>query len=218
MKRKSPPKKKTTDKAADKTTGKPTKKGSRKAAPKKADSVLKEQRISDVLQMRLAGAQFHDILQYAKENWGAGSSRSQVCLYIQWTNEALAKARDKDREKMITLGLARRESIYANCVRGGDYGTALSTLKDISALEGHYPEKGQQNHAGGNTYINISIEERKRRISSVAEELGIEGLFEADAEGAAAGDPVPVGDYAHNGNGKHHHNGNGTSGADAATT
>lgn len=201
------------------TKGKRGKHPRTKTAEKKqrATQDLKEQRITEVLQMRLAGAQWHDIREHARATWKGGASDAQLHKYIEWSNEAIAKARDKDRERRINLGLARRESIYANCVRGGDFGTALSTLKDIATLEGHYPEKGQPHHAGNNTYINISLDERQRRMAAIAAELGIDGLLEAPAQAEAEGDFTAAGDDAGPGEGGRRE-GSGTAGAHAAAT
>src|SRR5690242_11710179 len=94
-------------------------------------------RVAEMLRIRLDGAAFHDCVAFAKEQ-GWGVSERQVGRYIAAADEQLAARQDKKRRRVIGLHLARRESLFARAVNGGDYRTALAILTDVAKLQGLY--------------------------------------------------------------------------------
>ena len=93
-----------------------------------------------MLRIRLDGAQFHDVVQYAAEN-GWGPKDRQVRTYIQRADKLLVERRDKSRKKVVARHLAQRQVLYARAVNGADYRTALAILDSDAKLRGLYPEK-----------------------------------------------------------------------------
>jgi hypothetical protein len=94
-------------------------------------------RVDEVLRIRLDGAQFHDVVQYASEKeWGV--SPRQVGNYIRKADDLIAERQDKGRRRIIARHMARRESLYARSVNAADYRTALATLSDLAKLQGLY--------------------------------------------------------------------------------
>jgi hypothetical protein len=106
--------------------------------PGKATKTEILQRVEAILRIRLDGAQFHDVVQYAAENgWNLRSRRLRQ--YIRAADKLLAKRLETDREKVIALHLSARRALYARCVNAADYRTALSVLSDEAKLLGLYP-------------------------------------------------------------------------------
>jgi hypothetical protein len=98
------------------------------------------QRVEQVLQMRLAGAQFADLRTFARENkWRL--SDGQLRRYLRKTDALLAQTLEKDREKLINLQLAKLGALYARTVDTGDYRTARVLLKDEREVLGLCPPR-----------------------------------------------------------------------------
>src|SRR3954470_24687399 len=84
-------------------------------------------RVEEVLRIRLDGAQYHDILQYAAEK-GWGLRERQIREYMARDDDLLVERRERSRKRVIALHVARRESLIARAVNAGDYRTALAIL------------------------------------------------------------------------------------------
>jgi len=98
------------------------------------------QRVSEILEIRLAGARFHDIVQYAAEKqWGV--AERQLWNYIAASDKLLAAQLEPDRERLLTRHLAQRHYLYGRAVNAGDYRVALAALKDEAELLALYPAK-----------------------------------------------------------------------------
>lgn len=106
--------------------------------PGKADNVTIAQRITEVLRIRLEGAQFHDIVQYAAEKgWAVGDR--QLLTYSQRADELLIEQQEKSRKKIFAWHLAKRAALFARAVNAADYRTALAILTDDAKLRRMYP-------------------------------------------------------------------------------
>lgn len=151
------------------------------AKTKQQTRAVIEQRVTEILDMRLAGAQFHDIQQHSRES-GWGSSVRQLWRYIAKTDEILAAKLEGDRGQLINRHLAQRKTIYAKTMQGGDYRTALSALQDEAELLGLYPD-AKKAGGGGDVAVQVNVglvaltpEQRRTEllgiIDSVRERIG----------------------------------------------
>ncbi len=96
------------------------------------------QRVEDVLTLRLAGAAFVQIRQYASENgWGVGDR--QLWRYIQSSDDLLAADLEPDRRKNLALHLAQRRLLYNRALETGDFRTCLAIQRDLAQLQDLYP-------------------------------------------------------------------------------
>jgi hypothetical protein len=106
-------------------------------------------RVNEVLQMRLNGAEFVDIRQYASENGWKVSDR-QLWRYIRRTDAILAATLERDREKIFNRHIGQRRALYARSASVSDYRTCLAILRDEAELLGLYPARnGPQAPDGG---------------------------------------------------------------------
>ena len=103
----------------------------------KATKTVINQRIDELLRVRLDGAQFHDIVQYVAEK-GWGLKDRQIRNYIRQADDLLVERREKSRRRCYQLHVARRESLYARAVNAADYRTALVILTDLARLQELY--------------------------------------------------------------------------------
>ena len=106
----------------------------------KATKAVVAQRVEAVLRIRLDGAQFHDIVQYAAEQqWGV--QERQLWNYVAATDQLLLARLERDRDKLLARHIAQRQALVARAVNAADYRTALAVLRDEAELEGLYPPK-----------------------------------------------------------------------------
>ena len=103
----------------------------------KATKTVINQRIDELLRVRLDGAQFHDIVQYVAEK-GWGLKDRQIRNYLRRADDLLVERREKSRRGCYQLHVARRESLYARAVNAADYRTALVILTDLARLQELY--------------------------------------------------------------------------------
>lgn len=103
----------------------------------KSDGAEIARRVDEVLRIRLDGAQYHDVLQYAsKQGWDV--SPRQVSTYIRRADDLLLERMERNRKRLVARRLAQREALFARAVSGGDFRTALVILSDMDKLQGHY--------------------------------------------------------------------------------
>ena len=129
-----------------------------------------QQRINEVLEIRLAGAQFHEICAYADEQ-GWNVPQATIRSYIDAGTTALAEQLEGTRTGIINRHLAQRRRIYAKAVSGGDYRVALSILQDEANLLGLYPKKGKSSGDGAQTSISVIIEQQRTRVLDATEQI-----------------------------------------------
>lgn len=99
-----------------------------------------KRRVHEVFKLRLGGAEFADIREYAsalEQSWNV--SDSQIWRYIQSADELCEKYFDAKARHLLARHLLQRRQLYAHCLSAGDFRTALSVLKDEAELEGLYP-------------------------------------------------------------------------------
>jgi len=108
--------------------------------PKQASKVEIAQRIEEIMVIRLSGAGFHDVRNYATEK-GWAVSRAQLYRYMQEADARIIDSLDKDRPNLLHLHVARRQRLFARCQASGDWRAALAVLKDEAELCGLYPAK-----------------------------------------------------------------------------
>ena len=106
--------------------------------PAKSTNAEVKARVEEVFRLRLDGAQYHDIVQFAAENdWNV--RERQIREYMARADKLLVERRDKSRQQLIALHMARRETLYARALNAADYRTALAVLCDAAKLRGLYP-------------------------------------------------------------------------------
>jgi hypothetical protein len=94
-------------------------------------------RITEVLRIRLDGAQLHDVVDYFAEKKQTITETEAEDL-IRQADDLLVQRRDRKRSRVITRHIAQRETLYARAVNAADYRTAASILNDIARLQGLY--------------------------------------------------------------------------------
>ena len=106
----------------------------------KSSKVEVAKRVEEVFRLRLGGAEYADIVQYAsapEQGWDV--SERQLWNYIA-AADALVKERfDARAEHLLARHLLQRRQLYAHAMGAGDFRTALAVLSDEAKLEGLYP-------------------------------------------------------------------------------
>ena len=101
----------------------------------KSDAAEVAKRVEEVLRIRLDGAQFHDVVQYAAEKeWGL--KERQVRTYIQRADKLLVERQDKNRRRLVARHVAQRESLFARAVNAADLRTALAVADSLAKMQG----------------------------------------------------------------------------------
>jgi hypothetical protein len=119
----------------------------------KATKAIVLRRVEEVLRIRLDGAEFWDVREYAREKeaeegsaWHLSEgakplSDGQLWRYIAAADKLIAESCRASRKKLLRRHLAQRRNLYAKSVLAGDYRSALAVLRDEAELEGLYPPK-----------------------------------------------------------------------------
>lgn len=166
----------------------------KKPPSKKSDKATVAQRVEEVLRIRLSGAQFHDIVQYAAEK-GWGVNDRQIREYIRRTDDLLVERHEKKRRPLIARRVAQREELFARCINAADFRTALAVLIDLDKLRGLYPEKEAKELAKLAVAQGMRIEELERRLrdsgihppptEAASPQTGSAGTGDAEPDGPA---------------------------------
>src|SRR5215813_12036155 len=96
-------------------------------------------RVEEVFKLRLGGAEFADIRDYAaaqEQAWGV--SDTQLWRYIAAADKLVKERFDAKAEHLLARHLLQRRTLYAHAMGAGDFRTALAVLKDEADLEGLY--------------------------------------------------------------------------------
>ena len=148
-------------------------------------------RVEAVLRIRLDGAQFHDIRDYAdapEQGWKV--SDSQLRRYVRESDKLLAERLERDRDKLFARHVAQRQALFGRAINAADYRTALAVAKDEGELQGLYPPKktALTNPEGDKEYgAGFTDEQRAAILRAVCERFGLPGLG-PDAGGEMAPD------------------------------
>jgi hypothetical protein len=111
---------------------------------KKSTNAVVARRVEAVLRLRIDGATFADIREYAGNPtppdtpWGV--SDSQLWKYVAASDEMMKEQSKTKAGAYRRLSIGRRESLYARALQAGDYRTALAVLQDLSKLCDHYTD------------------------------------------------------------------------------
>jgi hypothetical protein len=97
-------------------------------------------RVHEVLRIRLDGASFADLKDFAKEA-GWNVSDRQLKTYITRADRLLAAEIEKDAGKLLSFHVAQRRQLLARCINSGDLSTALRTLDSEAQLLNLFPAK-----------------------------------------------------------------------------
>ena len=92
-------------------------------------------RVDEVLRIRLDSAQFHDVVEYAKEK-GWNVSLRQLARYIRKADELLVERNERSRRRLIARHIAQREGIAARSINSADWRAALAALDSNAKLQG----------------------------------------------------------------------------------
>src|SRR5262245_26712921 len=137
----------------------------RKPRPSKAQI---EQRVAEVLAIRLAGAQLWDVREYVREKeaedgspWRLAEgqkplSDSQLYRYIAKADKLLLSNCRASRRKMIRRHQARREYLYGLAVNQGDIRAALACLDSDAKLRGLFDDE-----------LTRQLDEMQRQIAEI---------------------------------------------------
>lgn len=133
-----------------------------------------ELRVSEILRIRLDGAEFWDVREYAREQeqidgspWKLADgdkpmSDGQLWRYIAKSDEMIREQCRASRNRIIRRHTAQRRNMYAKAVAAGDYRTALACLDSEAQLLGLYPPKETKvKHGGDPDAPPIQHEHRK---------------------------------------------------------
>ncbi len=104
----------------------------------KSGKLTVNQRVRDVVNLMLAGAQFCDIKAYAMEH-GWNVTLRQLQRYVKQANQKFAKISGRNPQQLLGRQLMQRQMLYARTLKNGDYRTALRVLSDEAKLQGIYP-------------------------------------------------------------------------------
>ncbi len=158
----------------------------------KATKVQVQARVEEVLRIRLDGAEFWDVREYAREKeqepgsaWKLKRgekplSDGQLWRYVARADQLLADSCRASRKKLLRRHLAQRRNLYAKAVGAGDTRTALAVLADEAQLLGLYPPKKSEitGKDGGplqTATVELTEDERRAAIEALYARLGHPG-------------------------------------------
>jgi hypothetical protein len=134
----------------------------------KSDQVTVQQRVEEILELRLLGAEFVNIRQHAAQR-GWNVSDRQLWRYIAAGDDVLARTLEKDREKLLNRHIAQRRALLGRAIAGSDYGTALRIMQDDAKLSNLYPPSAD-------AQVLAKAEEMQKRLAALeAEKRGDHG-------------------------------------------
>lgn len=114
----------------------------------KATVAIVAQRVEEVLRIRLDGAEFWDVREYAREKeaedgspWKLADddkplSDGQLWRYIGRADALIAESCRASRKKLLRRHLAQRRNLYAKAVSQGDVRAALAVLDSEAKMLG----------------------------------------------------------------------------------
>jgi hypothetical protein len=91
-----------------------------------------------VFELRLAGAQLHNLRDYAREN-GWNVSDGQLWRYTQKADALIKERFDPRADYLLAKHILQRSDLYARAVAAGDHRTALAILDSEAKLENLFP-------------------------------------------------------------------------------
>jgi hypothetical protein len=157
------------------------------------------QRVEEVLTLRLSGAEFWNIRQFAAEQqWGV--SERQLWRYVERSDAILAEHLEADRDKIVRRHVAMRRSLYARAMQTGDWRAALAVLDCEAKLLGLFaPTKVAPTTPDGAEEWNATDDDRHALLAAALARLGLAlgpagGGRPPDPDGPAVAGPGPAAD------------------------
>jgi hypothetical protein len=124
-----------------------------RAKKAKATKAIVARRVEEVLRIRLDGAEFWDVREYAREKeqeagsaWelpkgGKPLSDGQLWRYIGMADKLIAESCRAHRKKLLRRHLAQRRNLFAKAVSQGDVRAALACLDSEAKLTGLFDDE-----------------------------------------------------------------------------
>jgi hypothetical protein len=137
----------------------------------KATKAQVEARVTELLRIRLDGAEFWDVREYVREReqedgspWRLAEgqkplSDSQLWRYLARVDRLIAASCRASRKKLLRRHLAQRRALYAKAVSQGDTRAALACVRDEAELLGLYPPKRTEVAGPAGGPLIFSVEE-----------------------------------------------------------
>jgi hypothetical protein len=169
----------------------------------KSNQATVRQRVEEILSLRLLGAEFPDIRQYASQKEWNVTDR-QLWRYIHAGDDFLAQTLEQDHAKLVNRHIAQRRALYARAAAVSDYRTCLAILRDEAELLSLYPPKRTEVSGpdGGplqTVTTEMTDEERAAAITAILARVGPglsgpAGPGEGNTPGPPLGGPGPTAD------------------------
>jgi hypothetical protein len=106
----------------------------------KPNKAMNEQRVTEVMQLLLQGAEFNEIRVYAA-NKGWELTDRQVRRHINAAYRRTTDILGQKQEELLARHLLQRRNLFARCLKAEDLRTALQVLHDEAQLIGLYPAR-----------------------------------------------------------------------------
>jgi hypothetical protein len=151
-------------------------------------------RVEAVFKLRLAGAEFHDIREYADapdQQWGV--SDTQLRRYIAAADKLMRERLDAKADHLLARHILQRRALYAQAVAAGDHRTALACVQDEAKLEGLYPPTkiAPTDPTGSKPYEGtMSDAERAAALAALRAAVGAGGAGPHPQQPPPAGGPL----------------------------
>lgn len=120
---------------------------------RRATAPQTEQRITDLLRIRLDGAEWWDVVEFVRMReaepgnaWsvpdgGIPLSEGMMRKLLARADKMVQTSHVRSRRILVRRHLAQRRNLYAKAVLSSEYRVALACLQDEAQLLGLYPEK-----------------------------------------------------------------------------
>jgi hypothetical protein len=163
--------------------------------PRPTDPIVM-QRVAEVLQLRLDGAEAWDVRRYVAEREAAGEipwtipeggnplSERQIRNYVQSADQQIAATLRQSRATLLRRHVALRKNLYRRALAAEDWTAAQSVLADLAKLEDLYPANK----------VSVNVGEIDRAIEQLLANLGPQGETPPAADAGAAGAGNPPGE------------------------
>jgi hypothetical protein len=163
----------------------------------KCSNLEAAKRVEKVFELRLGGAEFADIRQFAaapEQAWDV--SDRQLWRYIATADELVRKRFDARANYLLNRHLLQRRTLYAHALGAGDFGTALRILDSEAKLEALFESDELAELARQVGELHKEVEELRhaRHNRGPAQTSG--GQAEGHAGGGAPGGPAAAGPAA----------------------
>ena len=116
--------------------------------PKQPTKAQVEARVTEIVRIRLDGAEIWDVREYVREKEQEGGSPwqlaegqkplsdSQLWRYIARADKEVAASCRASRKRLLRRHLAQRRNLFAKAVSAGDYRAALAAAESEAKLQG----------------------------------------------------------------------------------